>query len=105
MKRFLLVVCLIGVAVPYAFLLPWIAKNGLDVGLLTRQIMTHPISAFLVADVVVSALAVIGMAAQGVSRGDMRMVWPIVGTLTVGVSLGLPLYLLIDRSSPPARSA
>jgi hypothetical protein len=105
MRKILLALCAIGIVAPYAFFLPWLAENGFDPGLFAEQMLANPISVFFVVDVFVSAVVVMLMAGQGLRAGDMRMVWPIVGTLTVGVSLGLPLYLLLEGSSRAPRSS
>jgi hypothetical protein len=98
-RKSLLALCFLGIAAPYAAFLPWVAENGLDLGLFAEQMLANPISTFFVLDVLVSAGVVVLLAARGLRRGDLRMVWPIVGTLTVGVSLGLPLYLYIESGA------
>jgi len=70
--------------------------NGLDLPLLVRQAAQLRVGAFAWLDVLVSALVLVGfMIAEG-RRLRLRYVWlPVVGTCTVGVSLGLPLFLLL----------
>ena len=70
--------------------------NGLDLPLLIRQAAQLRVGAFAWLDVLVSALVLLGfMIAEG-RRLQLRHVWlPVVGTCTVGVSLGLPLFLLL----------
>ena len=71
-------------------------ENGLDLPLLIRQAAQLRVGAFAWLDVLVSALVLLGfMIAEG-RRLQLRYVWlPVVGTCTVGVSLGLPLFLLL----------
>lgn len=95
MRRAYLALSIIGFIAPYVVFGPWVARNGLDWGLFVERILSTPLATFLVVDVAISALAIVLLAAQGLRQGDMRMVWPILGTLTVGVSLSLPLYLYL----------
>jgi len=70
--------------------------NGLDLPLLIRQAAQLRVGAFAWLDVLVSALVLLGFMISEGRRLQLRHVWlPVVGTCTVGVSLGLPLFLLL----------
>jgi hypothetical protein len=93
-KHIYLFLGFIGIVLPYSQFLPWIADNGFNISLLIEQIATSRIAAFGWLDVVVSALALFVLILTDGQKRKVSNLWlPIVGTLVVGVSLGLPLYL------------
>lgn len=99
-KHLYLLLALIGIALPYSQFVPWIAHNGLDIELLLQQIVVSRIAAFGWLDVLVSAFVLfVLMATEGRDR-HIPLLWlPVLGTLTVGVSLGFPLYLYLREQS------
>lgn len=103
MKKLYLLLTLLGIALPYGAFLPWILNHGLDIPLLFEQALANPISIFAWLDVVVSALALIAFILVESKRAQVRNSWlAILGTLTVGVSCGLPLFLYLrERALPP----
>lgn len=95
MKYFYAALCVLGLLLPYGIFVPWVMNNGINIGLLLTEATSTSISAFAWADVIVSALALIGFILFEGKRLKMKMLWlPILGTCTVGVSFGLPLFLL-----------
>ncbi|MFC2951929.1 DUF2834 domain-containing protein [Marinicaulis aureus] len=86
-----LALTLLGVAVPYAAFIPWIADNGLSPALFTQQAFETRIAAFAWLDVIVSALTVL-VAATTTMRGA-RLAWIVAACFLVGVSAALPLFL------------
>jgi hypothetical protein len=91
-----LALAIVGTVVPYLAFAPWLAQNGLDVPLLVTQMFATPVSRFFSLDLIISAIVVFVMAARGMQRG-VRHAWlALVGTISVGVSLGLPLYLFLE---------
>ena len=96
MKIFYAVMCMLGIVLPYSVLIPWLAEHGLDVSLLVSQAGQTRIGAFAWLDVIVSAIVLIGfIIIEGVRQGMQKLWIPVLGTCTVGVSLGLPLFLLM----------
>ncbi len=88
--------CVLGVLLPYSQFLPWVLENGLHMGFFVRQLFANRIGGFFGMDVFVSAVVLIGLIRSEGKRLGVRHRWlPIVGTLTVGVSLGLPLFLYL----------
>jgi len=100
MKRFWLVLCVVGTILPYSVFIPWLLDNGLDVARLVEQ-ASHPIAAFAWLDVIVSAVAVLARAGSQIARGQRRFWAVVIGTCAVGVSLGLPLYLYLEHEHTP----
>lgn len=95
MKYFYAALCILGLLLPYSVFVPWVMRNGIDIGLLLTEATSTSIGAFAWADVIVSALALIGFILFEGKRLRMKRLWlPILGTCTVGVSFGLPLFLL-----------
>jgi Protein of unknown function DUF2834 len=89
-----LLLCLVGFIVPYGEFVAWIAANGVDIPALFDAMLANGIARFFVWDVVISAVVVI--VATLAWRDRLPAVWPpIVATLLVGVSLGLPLLLYL----------
>ncbi len=95
MKRFWLLMCVVGTVVPYSVFIPWLLENGLDLPLLLQQAPTL-IAAFAWLDVIISAIVILVLSARQIARGSMKHWFVVAGTCTVGVSLGLPLYLYLN---------
>lgn len=96
MKYFYGILVVVGVVLPYSQFIPWVIQNGPDLSQLVGEITQTRIGLFAWMDVLVSAIVLIGFILFEGVRNGMRFLWlPIVGTLVVGVSLGLPLFLLI----------
>ena len=98
MQRFWLALCVAGTIAPYAVFVPWLMRHGLDLQLLYQEASGTPVAAFAWLDVLVSAVAVLRLAGQGVRRGERRFWLVVAGTCVVGVSLGSPLYLYLAGS-------
>lgn len=100
LKSVYLLLCVLGIVVPYWQFIPWVAEHGLDMGLFARQLFENRIGAFFGMDVIVSALTLIVFVRAEGPRISMLARWlPIVGLVTVGVSLGLPLFLYLRESA------
>lgn len=94
MAGFYLVLTLLGVLLPYGAFLPWLLANGFDVSLLLKEAVANPISIFAWLDVLVSAVALLGFIVVDGKRNAVRLRYlAVLGTLSVGVSFGLPMYL------------
>lgn len=98
LKTVYLVLCVVGVALPYWQLLPWVAASGLDMPLFFRQLFANRIGAFFGMDVVASAVTLM-VFTRGESRrlglGAQALWLTLAAVLAVGVSLGLPLFLYL----------
>src|SRR5207245_11157540 len=74
--------------------------HALNMPLFIRDLFANRISAFFAMDVIVSAVVLISFIQSEGKRLGMRLLWlPTIGTLLVGVSLGLPLFCISDNSS------
>jgi predicted membrane-bound spermidine synthase len=93
-----LALCVIGTALPYWKLLPWVMDHGLNIPLLCGELFATRIGAFFGLDVVVSALVLFLFIATEGRRIAVSLLWlPVIATLLVGVSLGLPLFLFLRQ--------
>lgn len=96
MKYVYAILCLLGIVLPYCAFIPWLGEHGFNLTLLVEQAMGSSISAFAWLDVLISAIALIGFILVEAKRLRMaRAFIPILGTCLVGVSFGLPLFLLM----------
>lgn len=99
-KNIYLVLCLLGIIIPYASFVPWVVENGLNVPLLVNQIASSHVASFGWLDIIVSAVALFVFIYRDSQKRKVQYWWfAIIGTLTVGVSLGLPLYLYLREIS------
>ena len=95
-KTVYLLLCIVGLAAPYAAFLPWLAEHGPNGRLFVQQLFGNRISAFFALDVVISAVVLLRFVAVESRRLRLHSRWIILlATLLVGVSLGLPLFLYL----------
>ena len=100
MKQFYLAMCFIGTILPLSQLIIWVKENGLDFAALIGEIGQSRISMFGWYDVLVSAVVVFAFILYENSQRPVRRYWvAILGTCCVGVSLGLPLFLLMKETN------
>jgi hypothetical protein len=98
--------CVLGTALPYSQLVPFLRDHGLDLPLLGEQLFANRIGAFFGMDVIVSALVLCVFVAVEGRRSGMRRPWiPLAALVTVGVSLALPLFLYLREESLDGHSA
>jgi hypothetical protein len=98
LRHLYLALCVFGVVVPYAQFVPWLLQNGLQVGLFVRELFATRVGAFFGLDVVVSAVVLFVFICAERKTVAIRHAWlPIIATLVVGVSLGLPLFLYMRQ--------
>jgi len=100
LRHLYLVFCLLGLLLPYSQFVPWIIEHhALNMPLFMRDLFANRISAFLALDVIVSAIVLLLFIQSEGRRLRVRLLWlPMLGTVFVGVSLGLPLFLYLRQS-------
>lgn len=90
------VLAVAGTVLPLTQFLPWLVAHGLAFPLLLQQAFGAPVAAFAWCDVLVSALVLLVFMLVEGRRLAMRGVWlPVAGLCLVGVSLALPLFLMM----------
>ncbi|MCV2401589.1 DUF2834 domain-containing protein [Marinomonas sp. C2222] len=98
MKVFYLVCSVFGVVLPYGAFMPWLFHHGVDIALFIESALVTPISVFAWLDVLVSAIALLGFIIIDGKRSRVPYrYWAVLGTLTIGVSFGLPFYLYLKE--------
>jgi hypothetical protein len=96
LKTVYLILCALGVLLPYWQVAPWLSEHGLDLPLFFRQLFENRVGAFFGMDVFVSAAALLVFARVEGRRAGLRVVWVVaLAVSAVGVSLGLPLFLYL----------
>jgi len=94
-----LILCIAGTVLPYSQFIPFLREHGLDISLFFQQLFANNISGFFGMDVIVSSLALWFFVYAEGERLRMRHLWIyVVCNLLVGVSLGLPLFLLMRQA-------
>jgi hypothetical protein len=98
LRHLYLALCVLGVVVLYVQFVPWLSQHGLQIDLFVRELFATRIGAFFGLDVVFSAIALFVFICAERKAVAIRHVWlPIIATLVVGVSLGLPLFLYMRQ--------
>ena len=88
--------CVLGFAAPYYFFARFVGEHGFDFSLLIRQVFATPASSFFAADVIVSSVVLWVFIFREAGKRSIRFWWIcLIANLAVGVSLALPLFLLL----------
>jgi hypothetical protein len=104
-SRFYLALAIAGCLLPYWQFLPWLLEHGLDLPRMVRELFSTRIGGFFGLDVLLSACVLIAFIRTEGRRLGMRHLWiPVLCTLLVGVSCGLPAFLYMrERAMGPGR--
>lgn len=99
LKTTFLILCALGALLPLSQFAPWVVQNGLDAPLFFQELFSTKVGGFFGMDVIVSTVVLfVFIFAEG-KRLKMSKLWlPVVATLSVGVSLGLPLFLYMRQN-------
>jgi hypothetical protein len=101
-RSFLMLMCVIGVFAPWIAFVPYVTEHGLDLPLIMRQMFASRVSAFLSLNVIVSAIVLVVYILSEIRWKPVKLAWvAIAGTLLLGVSFGLPFWLLVSRRLAP----
>ena len=103
-KNIYLLLCFLGLVIPYSQFLPWVFASGLDWRQFLAQLAANRVSLFFVADVLVSAVVLVAFMRMEASRVKVRFGWiATLGICLVGVSFGLPVYLYLRERALEVR--
>ncbi|MCU7935282.1 MAG: DUF2834 domain-containing protein [Candidatus Thiodiazotropha sp. (ex Dulcina madagascariensis)] len=98
LKTTFLVLCLLGILLPLSQFIPWVVDNGVDIPLFFQELFSTRIGGFFGMDVIVSAVVLFVFIFSEGKRLKVNNLWlPVVATLSIGVSLGLPLFLYMRQ--------
>jgi predicted membrane protein len=101
-----LLLCVAGTIFPYWFFIQFLREHGLNLRLIVEQLFANSISSFFGVDVIVSSICLWVFVYFEGRRTRVENLWaPIVASLLVGVSLGLPLFLYLRESARTSESA
>ncbi|MCP6759630.1 MAG: DUF2834 domain-containing protein [Fischerella sp. CENA71] len=93
-----LLLCILGLVLPYSQFIPFLLAHGLNIHLFLEQLFTNHISTFFGIDVIVSAVVLLVFVFWEGTHLKMRFLWVyVLSTLTIGVSFALPLFLLMRQ--------
>jgi hypothetical protein len=96
MRIFYLITAILGLLLPYAFFVPFLAENGLNVPLIFQEMFANRIAGFFSTDVIVSSIVFWGFLLSEGRRFAMKNLWVYISlNLLVGVSLALPVFLYV----------
>lgn len=94
-----LILFIAGTILPCSQLIPFLGEHGLDMQLFVQQLFANRISGFFGLDVVVSSVVFWVFVYSEGTRLKMRGLWIYIAcNLLVGVSMGLPLFLMMRES-------
>ena len=92
------ILCILGTVLPYSQFVPFFREQGLDIKMFFEELFVNRISGGFGMDIMISALVLGIFVFWEGSRLKMKNLWVyIASTLGVGVSLGLPLFLLMRQ--------
>ena len=90
--------CVLGLVLPYSQLIPFAIDRGFDPVLFLEQLFANRIASCFALDVIVSSFVFWILVFVEGSRLEMNNLWVyILANLTVGLSFGLPLFLLMRQ--------
>jgi hypothetical protein len=104
-KNVYIVLCVLGALIPVAVFVPFAVENGLDMGLFVREMFATQVASFLSTDLILSSLALWVFIIFELRKGPIKYWWlAIIANLAAGLSLALPLFLLLrEMSSIPEK--
>ena len=94
LRRFYLVMCVLGTVIPWIFFANFFAKNGLDIPLFVMGLFSNGAAGGFSADVVISIVVFWVWSRIDSQQHGVRNWWlTLPAGAFVGLSLALPLYL------------
>lgn len=98
-KHIYLFLAVIGLIIPYYFLISFLMAHGFDAPLILKQLFGTPISTFFAVDLIVSSVVFMVYLEQEAKRRSMKHGWIyLIALLTVGLSFALPLFLFVREA-------
>jgi hypothetical protein len=95
-KHLYLTLAVIGTVLPLSQFLPFLRDHGLNASLFVQQLFATQVGGFFGFDVFVSAIVLWLFVYFEGRRVSIPYRWaPVLATVVVGVSLGLPLFLYL----------
>lgn len=99
-QRTYLVFAVLGTLIPWAFFAIFIANNGFDIPLFARSLFVNGAAGGFSADLLLSSFLFWIWSFQDAQKHGVRHWWSVIPAgLFVGLSLALPLYLLLSTKT------
>ncbi|MDR1045535.1 MAG: DUF2834 domain-containing protein [Candidatus Adiutrix sp.] len=96
MGYFYLGLAFVGAVAPYSFMGQFLLTHGLNIAEFKSQLAASPISSFMGAAFVIASVVTLFFVLGEGRRLKMKGLWlPLLATVAVGVSCGLPLFLYL----------
>ena len=96
LKHVYLALFVLGTLLPATQLVPFVREYGPDVPLLFQQLFANRAGAFFGLDVIVASVVLWVLVFTDGRMAGVRHLWaPVLASLAIGVSSGLPLYLFL----------
>lgn len=93
-KNIYLVLCIIGIILPYTQFIPYTLSGGADITKFIYAAFANQVTTGIVFDLLVSAAAFLVFAAYEGRKQKIKNLWIIpLSIITVGLSLAIPLFL------------
>jgi len=103
LKHLYLVLAIVGMVVPYYFLISFFTAHGLDGRAFLQQLFATKVSTFFAVDLLIASIVFIVYLPREARRNSIENWWLyLIPLFTVGLSLALPLFLYVreDRVNP-----
>ncbi len=98
LRHLYLVLCVVGAVLPYTLFAPWLLEHGLDLPLFFSELFSTRIGGLSGLDVLASGITLFVFIWTEGRRLQVGKLWlPVLVTLGVGVSCGLPLFLYMRQ--------
>ena len=98
MKAFYIIACLVGIALPYSEIIPFVQQHGINVPLLVEQVLVTQMSRAFMYDFLITALVIVAFTAHEGWRIGVKPAYLLgcfTGMFVGGASFALPLFLLL----------
>ena len=96
MRLFYLLMAIAGAVIPFTQFVPWVSRHGLDASGFALELFSTRIGAFFGLDVLLAAVVLLAFIVWEGRRSGVKNLWvPAAATCLIGVSCGLPLFLLM----------
>ena len=96
MQTIYLVLAILGLALPYSQLIPFLAHHAFELSVFWSELFTNRISTAFAFDLLVSSVLFWIFVFKEGTRLQMKLLWlHIVGSLLIGLSFALPVFLFV----------
>lgn len=96
LRTFYIVAAILGTVIPWAFFVQFFAQNGLNLPLIVQSLFVNGMAGGFSADVLISIVVFLVWSFVDAKRRSIQNWWLVLpACFMVGLSLALPLYLIL----------